>query len=221
MCTVVIRWAAGEPVRLLALRDELVGRAFDDPGEHWRPGVVGGRDRVAGGTWCATDVAAGTTAVVLNRPERRLAEPGASSRGALPLLALEHGERWADHVELAGMASFHLLLVGPDRVTGWLFDGEHLRSAYLPEGLHVVTSGGPEDGKAARFRQALEERDWQQLVEEQQPAADPAALVVRLERDDAVFATVFGQVMTVRPGRLEVTSSRTPTTSGTWQQRVW
>jgi uncharacterized protein with NRDE domain len=221
VCTVVIRWSPGGPVRLLALRDELVGRAFDDPGEHWRQGVVGGRDRVAGGTWCATDVAAGTTAVVLNRPERRVAAPGASSRGALPLLALEHGEDWVDHVDLTGMASFHLLLVGPDALTGWLFDGDRLRPAYLPEGLHVVTSGGPEDGKEARFRQALEERDWQQLVEEQEPAPDPTALVVRLEGDDAVFATVFGQVMTVRPGRLEVTSSRTPHVPGTWHRRVW
>lgn len=42
MCTVVVRWSPGEPVLLLALRDELVGRDFDDPGEWWpeHPGVV-------------------------------------------------------------------------------------------------------------------------------------------------------------------------------------
>src|SRR4051794_23384173 len=82
VCTVVVRWAPQQPVQVLALRDELVGRDFDDPAAWWpdQPSVVGGRDRVAGGSWCVTDVDSGVTALVLNRPQRRLAAPGASSR---------------------------------------------------------------------------------------------------------------------------------------------
>src|SRR5436305_8112299 len=102
MCTVVVRWQPGEPTRLLALRDELTDRAFDDPGEWWpqHPGVVGGRDRAAGGTWCASNVATGVTALVLNRPEKRTAAPGAPSRGVLPLLGVTHEHAWPEHLEL-------------------------------------------------------------------------------------------------------------------------
>ena len=51
------------------------------------PDVIGGRDRTAGGTWCASRVDTGVTALVLNRGQKRLASPGAASRGILPLLA--------------------------------------------------------------------------------------------------------------------------------------
>ena len=93
MCTVVVRWSAGEPVLVLALRDERTDREFDDPGAWWpeQPHVVGGRDRAAGGSWCVTDVASGSTALVLNRGQRRVAAPGAPSRGVLPLLAVGLG----------------------------------------------------------------------------------------------------------------------------------
>ena len=82
MCTVVTRWAADEPLRILAVRDELVSRDFDDPDAWWpeQPGVIGGRDRQAGGSWCVTDVATGVTALVLNRIERRSRD--AVARGA-------------------------------------------------------------------------------------------------------------------------------------------
>ena len=45
----VCRWQPAErwPVQILALRDELLSRAFDPPGQWWpeQPAVVGGRDR--------------------------------------------------------------------------------------------------------------------------------------------------------------------------------
>ena len=117
MCTVVVRWAAGRPPQILALRDELTTRAFDDPGTWWPefPGVVGGRDRTAGGTWCATRVATGVTALVVNRPQKETADPGAPSRGVLPLLAVAHGADWPESVRLDGMAGFALLLATPER----------------------------------------------------------------------------------------------------------
>ena len=47
MCTVIVRVEAGEPPHVLALRDELTSRAFDDPAFWWpeQPSVLGGRDR--------------------------------------------------------------------------------------------------------------------------------------------------------------------------------
>ena len=224
MCTVVVRWSSGEPAQVLALRDELVGRDFDDPGRWWPelPSVVGGRDRAAGGSWCVTEVASATTALVLNRPQRRIAAPGAPSRGVLPLLAVEHGRDWPAHVVLPGMASFALVLVQPGAVQLWVFDGATLTTEQLPPGTHMVTSGGAEDGKAARYLQGFREGgDWLDLVTAAGPADDPAALVVRHEGEGAVYATVFGQVVDATPGALSVRSSRTPWLRQSWTTSEW
>ena len=222
MCTVVVRWSTGQPVEVLALRDELTTRAFDDPGRWWPalPDVVAGRDRAAGGTWCATRVTTGATALILNRPHKRAADPGASSRGVLPLLAVEHGPDWPAHVEVAGMAAFLLVLATPEHLLTWDFDGERLHRTRHPEGTLMVTSGGPEDRKTERYLPAFAAADgpeqWRRLVQEAPPADDPGALVVRHEEDGRVFATVFGELVEAAPGRLRVSSSREPWTGRPW-----
>lgn len=222
MCTVVVRWSAGAPARILALRDELTGRPFDDPGRWWpeHPDAVGGRDRLAGGTWCATRVDTGVTALVLNRPQKRVAEPGAPSRGVLPLLAVAHERDWQRGTDLAGMASFALVLVTPAGMTTWDFDGERLETRQFPEGTHMVTSGGPEDRKAERylplFAGAEFPEGWRSLVRSAPPADDPGALVVRHEQDGLVYATVFGQLVESAPGRLSLEHSREPWTAARW-----
>lgn len=219
MCTVVVRRSAGRPAEILAVRDEITTRAFDDPGRWWpeHPDLVGGRDRVAGGTWCATDVATGVTALVLNRYHERAAAPGAPSRGVLPLLAAVHGDAWTAHVELAGMAGFLLVLAGPDLLTSWEFDGERLVRTDHPDGTHVLTSGGPERSKADRWQGAFAATafpdEWRGLVQERPPADDPAALVVRREHDGQVYGTVFAETVDARPGRLRLQYSRQPWTA--------
>jgi hypothetical protein len=227
VCTVVVRWHPGEPVRVLALRDELVGRDFDDPGSWWpdQPGCVGGRDRTAGGTWCVTDVPTGTTGLVLNRPERPTAADGAPSRGVLPLLAVEHGARWPAQVDLAGMASFALVLASPERLTLWVHDGDQLLQEELEPGTRMVTSGRAEDGKVDRFLPSFAAagfpEGWYELLRTSEPLPDPAALVVRGEHDDKVFATVFGQVFTSLPGKLDLSWSRQPWGDGAWTSAIW
>jgi hypothetical protein len=219
---VVVRWARQQPVRILALRDELVGREFDDPGAWWPefPGVVGGRDRLAGGTWCATRIETGVTALVVNRPQKRNAEPGVPSRGVLPLLGAAHGAGWVSHVDLTGMAAFGLVLATPERLTAWDFDGHDLSVLEHPEGTTMITSGGAEDLRADRHLPSFTEADfpvgWRALVEAQPPSDDPGALVVRHEQDGKVFATVFGQLAEVTPGRLHLEHSRRPWVAGTW-----
>ena len=223
----MVRWAPEQPALVLALRDELTGRAFDDPAEWWpgQPGVVGGRDRTAGGSWCVTDVGAGVTALVLNRPQRREAAPGAPSRGVLPLLAVRHLGSWPEHLDPAGMASFALVLITPQEPVLWVFDGERLTSAPLPAGTHMVTSGGAEDGKAGRhlagFAADASPDRWRAVVTAQTPQDDPAALVVRHQEGDRVFATVFGQVIESEPGRLDLSCSRTPWDATSWREDRW
>lgn len=222
MCTVVVRWAPHDTPLILALRDELTSREFDDPAAWWpdQPTVVGGRDRVAGGSWCVTDTATGVTALVLNRPQKRLADAGAPSRGVLPLLAVRHGVDWPSHLDTAGMASFAVVLVTPDSLMEWEFDGVTLTQTALAPGTHMVTSGGAEDGKRerylARFADMPTADAWQAVVEGEQPEDDLSALVVRHELGDRVYGTVFGQLIEPRPPALKLAHSRTPWQPGTW-----
>ena len=222
MCTVVVRRAGAGPVEILAVRDEVTTREFDAPDRWWPelPDLVGGRDRVAGGTWCATDVGTGVTALVLNRYHERPAAPGAPSRGVLPLLGAVHGAAWADSVRLDGMAGFLLVRAAPDRLTSWEFDGERLTATEHPDGTHVFTSGGPEDRKADLWRGTFASAPfpdrWRDLVQEQEPAPEPEALVIRRERDGVVYGTVFAETLDARPGRLRLEHSRQPWT-GSWE----
>jgi uncharacterized protein with NRDE domain len=216
MCTVVVRWGAS--LEILALRDELVGRAFDDPGAWWpaQPSVVGGRDRVAGGSWCVTDTASGVTALVLNRPQKRVGTP---SRGALPLLAVEYGADWPSYLDVSAMASFALVLAARDGLTMWVWDGGSMTSEPLVPGIHMVTSGGAEDGKAAHYLGDFATApvgEWAGIIARHEPADDRAALVVRHAFEGGVYATVFGQVITVDADGVQIGWSRTP-----WELSSW
>ena len=224
VCTVVVRWSPDGPTRILALRDELTDRDFDDPASWWPdfPHVVGGRDRTAGGTWCATRVTSGATALVLNRPEKPFADRGAPSRGMLPLLAAVRGAEWTSFVDLAGMASFTLVLATSQRLTSWVFDGRDVVATDHPGETHMFTSGGPENGKVEAyldlFREAGFPDEWRQLlIRGGPPSDDPSALVVRHQAEDGrEFATVFGQLVEAQPGRLRLEHSRQP-----WSDQPW
>src|ERR1019366_2822925 len=91
MCTVVLllRPDHAWPVLFVANRDERLARPWDPPAAWWPelPGVVGGRDRTAGGTWMGVN-GHGVTAAVLNRPGSLGPATGKRSRGELPLRAL-------------------------------------------------------------------------------------------------------------------------------------
>jgi hypothetical protein len=223
MCTVVVRTSGDGRTQILALRDELTSRDFDDPGQWWPqfPGVVGGRDRTAGGTWCAARIDNGLTALVLNTPQKRVADPAAPSRGLLPLLGVHHEDDWSSHLDITGMASFLLVLATPDRLTSWTFDGTELLLADHAPGTHMFTSGGAEDGKAERHLAAFQQDDfpdgWRGILALATPTDDPAALVVRHQSNDSVFATVFGQLIEAQAGRLDLQYSRQPWTDDPWQ----
>jgi uncharacterized protein with NRDE domain len=234
VCTVVCDWQPGRPIRILALRDELTSRRFDPPGAWWpdQPTVIGGRDRVAGGSWCVSDVASGTTALVLNRTERREGEP---SRGGLPLAAVAAattsasvaaGERWTELVDHATMASFTLVLAAPTGLVAWTWDAVELRRLDLEAGVHMVTTNGvdPADPKTQKFAPLLTPASvegWRDVVTSCVPSDDPAALVVRHELAGSVYATVFGQLITAAPGSLHIAYSRTPWERAGWTERSW
>lgn len=238
MCTVVCRWSPGAeiPVQLLALRDEWASRTFDLPAAWWpgQPRVVGGRDRLGGGTWCASDVRSGSTAVLLNRGDRPLAAPGAPSRGVLPLLAVDRLDRWPAAIELAGMASFNLVLAQPEALNWWYFDGQTLRGEQLAPGSYLFTprglAGPPADRRFAGLNDRLADRNapterawsaWLPIVTESVPSTDPLELLVRIPRGTDSFETVFGQFIAARPGSLRLDYVRTPDRHDAWTVRYW
>ena len=159
MCTVVILRRPGEPwpVVLGANRDERLGRAWDPPAAWWpdRPGVVGGRDRDAGGTWMAAN-AADVVAAVLNRPGSLGPAPGKRSRGELPLLALEHATAEAAAAAVAALPAaewrpFNMVLADRERAFFLRGTGAGRPEALpLPEGVSMVTALDPNDLSSPR-----------------------------------------------------------------------
>ncbi len=217
VCTVVTRWDTGSPVHILAIRDEHVSRDFDDPGEWWpdQPGVIGGRDRLAGGSWCVSDAASGVTALLLNRIERHNGTP---SRGVLPLRAVAAGSAWTDQFDHREMASFTLVLAGPSGVAAWTWDASELRRDDLGPGTHMITSRGIDaaDEKTARYAQRFRSQDWLDIVTSCPPVDDRTALIVSHQFETDTFATVLGQLITSAPGSLVLSYSRTPWLRDTW-----
>jgi hypothetical protein len=148
MCTAILRIEPGGPVLLAGIRDELADRAWQPPGRHWPdlPGVIGGRDRQAGGTWLAVAPAARRAACVLNGRGRMAPVASRRSRGVLPLAAAAEGK--LPRTDLAAFDPFHLLLAEPGMAVLWSWDGERLAERELTAGLHMVVNSGLEAGDA-------------------------------------------------------------------------
>jgi uncharacterized protein with NRDE domain len=175
MCTVVVLSRPGHawPVMLAANRDEQLDRPWDAPAEWW-PGLVGGRDRTAGGTWMALN-RQGVACCVLNRQGSLGPAPGKRSRGELPLIALAEPDlasaaRAVAALDAGQWRSFNLVLAsaqGAVFVRG-LGHGRP-EAASLPAGVSMVTAFDPNDGMSPRvarhlprFEAALapDEDDW-------------------------------------------------------------
>ncbi|WP_258939900.1 NRDE family protein [Actinomadura luteofluorescens] len=146
MCTAIISVdpSSPVPVLLVGVRDEFVARAWEPPGPHWpdRPGLVGGRDLRAGGTWLAVDPGAPRAAVVLNGRGVMAPEAGRASRGELPLRVAADGK--LGRPGLAAFDPFHLVGAEPDRVRLWSWDGTALTERALGPGLHMIVNSGLE-----------------------------------------------------------------------------
>ncbi len=158
MCTVVVLVRPNR-VLLAANRDERVDRAWDPPDEYW-PGIIGGRDRAAGGTWMGLN-RHGVVAAVLNRPGTLGPAAGKRSRGELPLLALAHptaAEAAGALIRLdaAEWRGFNMVLA--DRAGAVFVRGVghgRPRAETLPAGVSMVTAHDPNDLDSPRTARHL------------------------------------------------------------------
>lgn len=155
VCTVVIDVDGSGRSRLLAVRDEDPAREWDPLGEWWPekyPGVIGVRDRRAGGAWIAADPNSRRLAVLLNRADvLDLPDDQAQSRGILTLESVMGRSPEGSPM----MHGFNLLEAGPEgaRVLSW--DGEQLRETPVPLGVHMVAHDDLDDPATARITRWL------------------------------------------------------------------
>ncbi|MGN7862100.1 NRDE family protein [Microbacterium sp. 22303] len=183
MCTVVIE-VDGTGARLLAVRDEDPLREWDALGEWWpeRPGVIGIRDRRAGGAWLAVDPESRRLAVLLNRADvLDLPDELAVSRGTLALASVTGVSPTGSE----RMHGFNLLEVSPAgaRVLSW--DGTVLRETPVPAGVHMIAHSDLDDPETARIERWLPEFRAHPTREEDWPESWIRLLATTAELDPA------------------------------------
>lgn len=220
MCSLILSLVPGHawPVVIGANRDEMLVRPWDAPAAHWpeRPGVIAGRDCMAGGTWLGIN-ARGVVAALLNRAGSLGPAPGKASRGELPLMALEQGSAEAAANRLARLdaaryRSFNLLVA--DATGGFVLRGLEfgkLKVSPLASGITMITAHDPNDPESpriARYRPAFEAAprpdpegndwtSWRALLADRTPPADTALNVGPHQG----FGTVSAALIALAPQR--------------------
>ncbi|MGW8482850.1 NRDE family protein [Microbacterium sp. NPDC055903] len=185
MCTVIIDVADSGASRLLAVRDEDPERSWDHLGKWWPdayPGVIGIRDRRAGGAWLAVNPAEHRLAVLLNRADvLDLAPEDALSRGSLALESVAGRSPQGS----PRMHGFNLVEATPDAARVITWDGERLRETPIDQGIHMIAHDELDDQgtpRIAAWLQRFRSTDpdaWTQLLAEtaELPAEDDRAII--------------------------------------------
>ncbi|WP_188194004.1 NRDE family protein [Nonomuraea sp. SYSU D8015] len=199
MCTLIVR--TGRPLTLMGVRDEFTDRPWEGPGEHWPeyPGVIGGRDLKAGGTWLAVHPAARRAAALLNAHGTPAPETTKVSRGDLALRAAHTGEM--PDADLTRYDPFHLVLADLARVRLFSWDGERLTTSGLPDGTSMVVNSGldPADERVVAYLPRFRSEAWRELITAE-PSSDPGALIVRHELPDGrIFASLSVMEVALAP----------------------
>ena len=159
MCTVLLLLRPEHPWPLLvgANRDERLDRAFDAPGRHWpsAPHVIGGRDRLSGGSWFGANDD-GVVATIVNGMDRLGPLPGKASRGDLVLRALRERDARAAADAIGSLPAeryrgFTLLVADRGAAFAVTSDERIIRIDALAPGHHMVTPDGYDVAWSPRF----------------------------------------------------------------------
>jgi hypothetical protein len=229
VCTVLLRVRPGDPIPLLlgAVRDEFVERPWDPPGRHWDgpfARLLGGRDRVAGGTWLAVDPERFRVAALLNAGRRDEPIDGRPrpTRGTLALHILTSA---APPDDLDRYDRFHLLRAGLDGAELWSWDGASLRHVEITPGDHVIVNDGldaPSDPLVPHFGPLLAAlpstpETWRDLLAgDGLDPSDERALVVAKEIDGRRYGSTSASLVTLAPGLVRYEFTATPLEPDWW-----
>lgn len=210
MCTVVTL-IRPDRVLIAANRDERIDRPWDLPAEYW-PGILGGRDRSAGGTWMAMN-RAGVVAAVLNRPGTLGPAAGKRSRGVLPLLALRHDTAQAAAAAITALNAeewrgFNMVIA--DAAGGFFVRGlgfGHPDARPLASGVSMVTAHDPNEMESPRTARHLHRfqaadpappdwSDWSAILADR--SGPPEGQINVVPRGG--FGTVCASLISLTPG---------------------
>ncbi len=167
MCLLVFAWRTESafPLLVAANRDERLDRPAQPFGvlREYGPRMLGGRDRLAGGTWLAVNDA-GVVAGLTNRPSPGGPDRTKRSRGELPMMLAGHRSAEEGVTELVGR--IHAGQYNP----AWMLVGDRSSLFYveladdrdpvvspLPPGVHIlenVALGHP-SSKVGQVRRRL------------------------------------------------------------------
>ncbi len=215
MCTVVVL-VRPRQILLAANRDERVDRPWDPPAAWWpdRPGVIGGRDRSAGGTWLGIN-RYGLVAAVLNRSGTLGPAPGKRSRGELPLIALDHptaatAARALTRLDAGDWRGFNMVLA--DGSGAWFVQGAgrgHPEAEPLPPGVSMITALDPNDLSSPRTARHLPRfeaaaagdwRAWQPILADRR--GEPVEQINVVPHNG--FGTVCSSFIVLRDGGIPI-----------------
>jgi hypothetical protein len=218
VCTFVLlhRPGAAWPLLAAANRDEMLARPWQPPAAHWpdHPGIIGGLDTLAGGTWLAVN-AHRMVAGVLNRTGSLGPAAGKRSRGDLPLMALAHDSATAAATTAAtwnggDWRSFNLVIADPTDAYFIRGTGEGpVQVTRLPPGLSMVTASDPNDTANPRVARHLPAFESAPVPEPPDWGAWPG-LLASSEGDWSQtlnvpprggFGTASSALIGIRPGR--------------------
>jgi hypothetical protein len=239
VCLAFLRFVPAEQwsVLLVSIRDEDLARPASPPHEWWpdtHPGVLGGRDLRAGGTWLAVDPANRAVAAIFTPAVTEPTAPGQPSRGALPLHALTAGG--LDDTDVRSYAPFALLLARPDDVVWWTWSGTTLDRTAVDPGTHIANIDGLDaeavSARQARWREPFAaaapvpfrpdggpaERwgGWFTLLAGGLEPEEPDALVLRRTVGDAAYGTKSVALLALGQAGVRYDESSTPWDPDSW-----
>jgi uncharacterized protein with NRDE domain len=229
VCTVLLRLAPGaaHPVLLGAVRDEFVERPWDPPAHHWNgaaSGLIGGRDRLAGGTWLAVDPRRPAVAALLNAGRREEPADG-QSRPTRGTLALDVLTAAGPPDDLARYDRFHLLRADLDGAELWSWDGDALTHVRLPPGDHIIVNAGLDtdaDPLVPHFAPLLaalpsEPEPWLELLAgDGIDPADERALIVAKEIEGRAYGSTSASLVVLSPDGVRYDFTATPAHPSWW-----
>jgi uncharacterized protein with NRDE domain len=140
MCLMVVlrRVHPAFPVVVAANRDEAYARPTAPPGALW-PGVAGGRDLVAGGTWLGVR-RDGFFAGLTNQRQRGMADPTRRSRGEIVtgLLTAADPVAWLSSIDPADYNPFNAIFGSAEDLRVAYGRPGGLRIDAVPDGIHAL-----------------------------------------------------------------------------------
>jgi uncharacterized protein with NRDE domain len=173
------------PIVIAANRDEYLARPSLPPRVLARnPEIVGGMDRVAGGTWLGLN-AQGLVCGLLNRRSESSPDPRARSRGLLCLDALHYATpaqaaRYVSAESASAYNPFNLVLVSRDAALVCYRRGRRIEVAALEPGLHMLTNLDIDDFECPKIS-----RVYRRFAALRQFSGEPRDLACLLADHDA------------------------------------